>query len=94
MTGVKTTSILAKACGNRVLSQKLSSLCTLPAGADGELGFDRGGMQRVILRDQERLKCGTIHKQSHCRELDVHHVVMPFFITHLRQETGIRLYNI
>lgn len=71
------------------LKTELASLCTLPAGADGELGFDLGGMQRVILRDQERLEGGTIHKQSHCRELDVQHVVMPFFITHLRREMCI-----
>lgn len=58
----------------------------MPAGADGELGFDLGGMQRVILRDQEGLKGGTIHKQSHCWELDVQHVVMPFLITHLGGE--------
>lgn len=61
-----------------------ASDCTLPAGANSELSFNLGGVERVILCDQEGLEGSSIHKQRHCRELDVQHIVMPFLITDLQ----------
>lgn len=56
---------------------------TLPAGTDGELSFDLGGVQWVVLRNQEGLKGSSVHKQGHGGELHIQHVVMPLFVTHL-----------
>ena len=57
----------------------------MPAGTDGELGFDLGGVQWVVLCDQEGLEGGPIHKQRHSGELDIQHIVMPLFVTSLRR---------
>lgn len=69
-----------------------ASDCTLPAGANSELSFNLGGVERVILCDQEGLEGRSIHKQSHCRELDVQHIVMPFFITDLQANSRLFKY--
>lgn len=61
---------------------KLSGF-TLPTGTNGELSFNLGGVQGVILCDQEGLKRGPVHKQRHGGELHVQHIVMPLFVTHL-----------
>lgn len=68
----------------RVETHHNTSNCTLPAGANSELSFNLGGMERVILCDQEGLEGNSIHKQRHTRKLDVQHIVVPFFITDLR----------
>lgn len=54
---------------------------TLPAGTDGELSFDFGGVQWVVLCNQEWLEHSSIHKERHAGDLDVQHVVMPLFVT-------------
>jgi len=56
---------------------------TLPAGTDGELSFDLGGVQRVVLCNQEGLEGGSIHKQRNSGELHIEHIVMPLFVTSL-----------
>ena len=56
----------------------------MPAGTDGELRLDLGGVQRVVLSDQEGLEGGAVHKQGHGGELHVQHVVMPLFVAHLQ----------
>lgn len=60
----------------------------MPAGTDGELGFDLGCVQRVILRDQEGLKGGSVHKQRHGGELHIQHIVVPLFVAHLPHTQG------
>jgi len=59
---------------------------TLPAGTNGELSLDLGGVQWVVLCDQEGLKGGSIHKQRHGGELHIQHIVMPLFVTHLQKK--------
>lgn len=56
---------------------------TLPAGTNSELSFNLGGMQWVVLCNQEGLKGSPIHKQRHSGELHIQHVVMPLFVTNL-----------
>lgn len=54
---------------------------TLPAGTNGELSFDFGGVQWVVLCNQEWLEHRSIHKERHAGDLHVQHVVMPLFVT-------------
>lgn len=63
---------------------------TLPAGTDGELGFDLGSVQWIILRHQEGLKGGSIHEQGHSGEFHIQHIVMPLFVAHLEHTRGGR----
>lgn len=50
-----------------ILQQSSKKKCleefTLPAGTNGELRFDLGGVQWVVLCNQEGLKGSSIHKQ-------------------------------
>lgn len=54
---------------------------TLPAGTDGKLTFDFGGVQWVVLCNQEWLEHSSIHKERHAGDLDIQHIVMPLFVT-------------
>lgn len=65
------------------LNKKCIEEFTLPAGTNGELSFYLGGMQWVVLCNQEGLKGSSIHKQRHSGELYIQHIVMPLFVTHL-----------
>lgn len=60
--------------------------CTLPAGTNSELSFNLGGVQWIVLCNQEGLKGSSVHKQRHRGELHIEHIMMPFFVTHLGKE--------
>lgn len=56
---------------------------TLPAGTDGKLSFNFGGMQWVVLGNQEWLEHSSIDKESHAGDLHIQHIVVPLFVTRL-----------
>lgn len=53
----------------KALLKKCIEEVTLPAGTNGELSFNLGGVQWVVLCNQEGLKRSSIHKQRHSGEL-------------------------
>lgn len=65
--------------------QKSVTLFTLPAGTNRELSFYLGGVQWVVLCNQEGLKGSPIHKYRNSGELHIKHIVMPLFVTHLER---------
>lgn len=79
-----------------IISQHSSDECieefTLPAGTNGELRFNLGGVHRVVLCHQEGLKRSAVHKQRHGGELHIQDVVMPLFVTRLWRTQIRRMY--
>lgn len=53
----------------KTLLEKCNEEVTLPAGTNGELSFNLGGMQWIVLCNQEGLERSSIHKQRHSGEL-------------------------
>ena len=57
---------------------------TLPAGSNGQLHIDLGGMDGPIIRHQIGVVGHTINVQGHHRKLNVDDVVVPLLVADLK----------